>query len=245
LQFEGDKGVDSYNKAHPNDPLMPYIIYDTTDFEDNRLPWSKDITRNIKVEFINTPLDRAYANGELETLAKEDGLVSKNETNYDTIQAAVKTYYKHHCPSWTSTLSADDRVEIVVQGTSSEFYPRRNFKIKTKIKDVTVWDEEAKVKDEQGNETGEKGAFVEDDVLNIYMHKGPFEEVYNNDAIKVVEDQKYYGHEDCRLADGWYMNNYTNPTDRWTMKVDYMESSGSYNAGFASLIGNAYTKHPL
>ena len=41
------------------------------------------------------------------------------------------------------------------------------------------------------------------------------------------------------------MNNYTNPTDRWTMKVDYMESSGSYNAGFASMVGNAYTKHPL
>jgi hypothetical protein len=41
------------------------------------------------------------------------------------------------------------------------------------------------------------------------------------------------------------MNNYTNPTDRWTMKVDYMESSGSYNAGFASMVGEAYTKHPL
>ena len=41
------------------------------------------------------------------------------------------------------------------------------------------------------------------------------------------------------------MNNYTNPTDRWTMKVDYMESSGSYNAGFASMMGEAYSKHPL
>jgi hypothetical protein len=53
------------------------------------------------------------------------------------------------------------------------------------------------------------------------------------------------GYEKTRLADGWYMNNYTNPTDRWTMKVDYMESSGSYNAGFASWVGNGYTKHPL
>jgi hypothetical protein len=58
-------------------------------------------------------------------------------------------------------------------------------------------------------------------------------------------DPHYYGKESSRMADGWYMNNYTNPTDRWTMKVDYMESSGSYNAGYASLVANAYTKHPL
>ena len=245
LQFEGDNGVKAYNEAHPNDPLMPYIIYDTTDFEDNRLPWSKAITRNIKVEFVNTPLERAYANGELETLAKKDGLVAESETDYDKIKEAIRIYYKHHCPSWTSTMKADDRVEIVVQGTSSEFYPRRNFKIKTKIKDVEIWDEDAKVKDEQGNETGEKGAFVEDNVLNIYMNKGPYEEIYTADTKKVIEDPKYYGHEESRMSDGWYMNNYTNGTDRWTMKVDYMESSGSYNAGFASLIGNGYTKHPL
>jgi hypothetical protein len=41
------------------------------------------------------------------------------------------------------------------------------------------------------------------------------------------------------------MNNYTNATDRWTFKVDYMESSGSYNAGFASMVSSAYSKHPL
>jgi len=29
------------------------------------------------------------------------------------------------------------------------------------------------------------------------------------------------------------------------MKIDYMESSGSYNTGFANLVANAYSKHPM
>ena len=151
---------------------MPYIIFDTTAFKDNKLPWSKKTPRNIPIEFVNVPLDFAYTNGELEKLAREDGLISENESNKTKIQEGIKTYYKHHCPSWTSTLSEGDLVEINVQGTSSEFYPRRNFKVKTKIKDVQIWD-----KDEE-NDDGTTGAFVEDDVLNIYMHKGPYAEIY-------------------------------------------------------------------
>ena len=34
-------------------------------------------------------------------------------------------------------------------------------------------------------------------------------------------------------------------TTKFTMKIDYMESSGSYNTGFANLVHGAYTKHPL
>jgi len=41
------------------------------------------------------------------------------------------------------------------------------------------------------------------------------------------------------------MNSYTIGTTKFTMKIDYMESSGSYNMGFANLVDNAYTKHPL
>jgi hypothetical protein len=78
------------------------------------------------------------------------------------------------------------------------------------------------------------------------MHKGPYAEDYAEDQKKLAENRKeYYGYETSRLSDGWYMNNYTNGTDRWTMKVDYMESSGSYNAAFASMVKNTYTKHPL
>jgi hypothetical protein len=41
------------------------------------------------------------------------------------------------------------------------------------------------------------------------------------------------------------MNNYEVGTTKFTMKIDYMESSGSYNGGFCRLAHNAYSKHPL
>ena len=137
-------------------------------------------------------------------------------------------------------MSANDVVTIEVQGTSSEFYPRRNFKIKTKYEKENSWGD---LEDDDGNVIGQ--GWTEEDCLNIFMNKGPFEDIFTEDQKTLKEDPHYYGYEKSRMSDGWYMNNYTNPTDRWTMKVDYMESSGSYNAGFASLVGNAYTKHPL
>jgi hypothetical protein len=46
----------AYNDAHPNAPLMPYIIFDTGN-ADSKLPYSKDDTKTITVEFVNTPLE--------------------------------------------------------------------------------------------------------------------------------------------------------------------------------------------
>ena len=236
FQLDFNKILD-WNKEHPDLPLMPYIIYDTSaTTTDDKLPYAKaNGATRIKVEFVNTPLDTAYARGELVKKAVEDGLLDEHETNQETIDEAVRTYYKHHCPSWTSTMSTGDVVGIQVQGTSSEFYPRRNFKIKTKYGGECCWGDLG---------DGTQG-WTEKDCLNIFMDKGPFEKIYEEDKEKLKADEHYYGYEESRMSDGWYMNNYTNPTDRWTMKVDYMESSGSYNAGFASLVGNAYTKHPL
>ena len=48
----------------------------------------------------------------------------------------------------------------------------------------------------------------------------------------------------CR-SDWFYMDNYTVGTTKFTMKVDYMESSGSYNMGLANAVRNAYSKQPL
>lgn len=224
--------VKEYNEEHIDKPLMPYIIFDTTNKADNKLPYSKKIEdMAIRVDFVNTPLDNAYAQGQLVELAVQDGLLTKGETDQGKIKEAVALYYKHHCPSWTSTLSTSDTVDISLQGTSSQFYPRRNFKVKAKIKE-TVFD-------------ADTGKTEENKYLNIFMNKGPYEETYKNDQNKRKEDSSYRGDEECRLSDGWYFNNYTNATDRWTLKVDYMESSGSYNAGFASMVGQAYTKHPL
>ena len=40
------------------------------------------------------------------------------------------------------------------------------------------------------------------------------------------------------------MDNDTVGTTKFTLKIDYMESSGTYNMGFANLVKNAYTNHP-
>lgn len=254
-----------YNIAHPNDPLMPYIIFDTTltyPKEQQKLSYSKAVKRNIGVEFVNVPLELAYTSGELENLAKEDGLW-KDGDSQDKKAAAVKKYYQHHCPSWKATTG----VNMAVQGTSSEFYPRRNYKLKTK----TGYDSDGK------------------DRVHIFLNRGPFAADYEADQLGLSQDkfilsntgfdanETYYSDENgtTQVAVGsaeypykyntyyvknplwiefgkektrqsyWYMNNYTTGTTKFTMKIDYMESSGSYNMGFANLIKNGYSKHPL
>lgn len=259
-----------YNNEHPDAPLMPYIIFDTTKLEDseNKLPYSKKVKLNVGVEFVNTPLEMYYNKGKLEELAKADRLFGDNATAAEK-QKAVETYYKYHCPSFIS-----DSASMSVQGTSSEFYPRRNYKVKTKNKDAV---------------DGEKR-------VNIFLNRGPFREQYNADMlgstqkpyilsttlgplvdsatgqlkIKYYEDEKgekevvfsetnpykpntFYientnyvkrGKEKTRQK-YWYFNNYTCGTHKFTMKIDYMESSGTYNMGFANMVKNAYSKHPL
>ncbi len=222
---EEAKGIVPWNEAHPGTQTMPYIIFDTTNngvetkgalSTNNRLPNSKKASYATSVTFVNNQLDYAYATGELEQWAIADKLCSANDTA-DVKAAAVKTYYKHHCPSWTG-----DNCELVVQGTSSEFYPRRNYKIKTK----TEYD------------------IDEEERIHIFLNKGPFAEDYKKDQEELANGTIKLGDESTRQK-YWYMNNYTNGTHKWTMKVDFMESSGSYNAGFASMVGNAYTQHPL
>ena len=254
----------NYNINHPNAPLMPYIIFDTTQTypkDRQKLSYSKAVKLNIGVEFVNTQLDLAYTSGELEDLAKQDGLW-KDGDNQEKKAAAVKKYYQYHCPSWKSTAG----VNMAVQGTSSEFYPRRNYKLKTK----TSYDEDG------------------EDRVHIFLNRGPFAADYEADQLGLTEDkyilsndaynasQTYYADENGETVvtfdennpyryntyyvknpawvqlgkektrqKYWYMNNYTTGTTKFTMKIDYMESSGSYNMGFANLVKNGYSKHPL
>jgi hypothetical protein len=234
--------VEAYNAKNPSKPTMPYIIYHTGDL-DSKLSYSKDNVKEIKVEFVNAPLEYAYSSGRLATLVEEADLVTDGD-----VEKAVRDYYKHHCPSWISSIRDTDRVTFEVQGTSSQFYPRRNYKIKTKTEGKYCWKDNADL-DPKDQDLEAGGAWTEEECLNIFMHKGPFAKIYNDEKKKINASEEgrkeLYGYEESRMHDGWYMNNYTNGTDRWTMKVDFMESSGSYNAGFASLMGNAYTKHPL
>ena len=207
-QFSYNKMIE-YNKNHPDGYIMPYIIF-TTDDTDNstqgKLPWRKDTPVSAGVEFVNTGLDRAYENGELATAAKE--------ANVD-----VKDYYLHHCPSWIS-----DNSTLSVQGTSSEFYPRRNYKAKTKVNTPKL--------DENGSTTlDEFGDVVTESTYTMKCHKGPFKEDYD---AKKSKAQKFF-----------YYDNDTVGTNKFTLKVDYMESSGTYNMGLANLVNTAYSHHPL
>jgi hypothetical protein len=73
------------------------------------LPYKKDNVRNLNVTFVNPSLDRAYELGEIDDHS-----------------------YLCGAPSFTAT-----SVEFDVQGTSSQGYPRRNYK--GKFKKGTTW----------------------------------------------------------------------------------------------------------
>lgn len=190
--------------AHLDSQLMPYVIWDTGSSA-NKLPFSKADKKSVGMTFVNTALDRAYQNGELEDLANAMSDVQKAAAAKEGL-TLVQYYYKHHCPSFTSI---ERKVSLGVQGTSSEFYPRRNYKAKTKGTDAA----------------GE-------DCIYMYMNRGPFAELFITNPEK------------CQL-DFFYYNNYTVGTTKFTMKIDFMESSGTYNMGLANLVDSAYTKHPL
>lgn len=98
-----------YNLDNPSNPTMPVAIIQMIDDDNNgeRLPYVKDTKRKCNIEFINYSLDYAYENKEI--------------TNIKYISG---------CPSFYAT-----NVEGDVQGTSSQGYPRRNFKFKFKKAD--------------------------------------------------------------------------------------------------------------
>lgn len=99
----------SYNEDNPSNATIPYIIFKTT--SSNYLPYNKaneDVMCDIK--FVNPALDHALALGQID-----------------------EEYYKKHAPSFQAT-----DVTLNVQGTSSQKYPRKNFK--GKFKNATSWE---------------------------------------------------------------------------------------------------------
>lgn len=215
-QIDPAAAMNYTSDAYANDPneyLMPYVVFETN--TGDALPFSKAQSKTIAFTFVNTPLERAYATGELEELAEAMAPAQKEAAAAEGL-TNVQYYYKHHCPSFTSVYGNDNNakfnVKLSVQGTSSEFYPRRNYKAKTKGTRTVGTEEES--------------------VINMIMNRGPFLEMYNEDP------------ESTRL-DFFYMNNYVVGTTKFTMKIDYMESSGTYNMGLGNLVNNAYSRHPL
>jgi len=176
-----------YNAEHPDAPTMPYAVIDMTKLSeaDRELPHFKGGNKNVTIEFVNPTADY------LLSLGPEKGGISEYE-------------YYTHCPSFTA-----DNVDLNVQGTSSQIYPRRNFKTKFKsAKKTWVYT--------QGSLAGKPIA----------------------DGATLETGEK--------ISKKWHMDSETLGTNKFTWKIDYMESSGSYNTGFANLMGNGiYDKHPL
>lgn len=173
----------AYNEAHPDTPTMPYAIWKIKDSGRNeKLPYFKGDECKVDITFVNPSLDIALENGDID-----------------------EWYYYTHSPSFIAT-----DVDINVQGTSSQGYPRRNYKLK--YKKATSW------VFTKGSLAGESVAA--DHEIDGKTLKGKFH-----------MDNEYVG------------------VNKFTWKIDYMESSGTYNTGFANLMGNLqyplYTKHPL
>ena len=178
---------------------MPYAVIEIIDNEtgmtnpngtantitDDLLPWKKGNNRYCKITFVNPALDAAY--------------------NADEIDDA---YYESHSPSYVC-IGAD----INVQGTSSQGYPRRNYK--TKMKSA--------------------------------VNKEDAKEVAHDDWGWFYTNEKFIEAKGGKASfKKWKQDNPTYGTNKFTWKIDYMESSGSYNTGFANLVGNnIYTDHPL
>lgn len=103
--------------------------------------------------------------------------------------------------------------ELDVQGTSSQGYPRRNFKLKTKQYDATkdfffeVWD----------------GIEENKDIWVSYAENA-------TDADKLKKLKK------------WNLGHGT-PETTFCLKADYMESSGSHNTGMANLVADIQSKY--
>lgn len=100
----------TYNSKYPDNQTIPYAVVEIAgDTTDERLPYVKDGKRNLNVTFVNPALDYAYSKGLI-----------------------TDAQYLEGAPSFKATVASFD-----VQGTSSQGYPRRNFK--GKFKDAETW----------------------------------------------------------------------------------------------------------
>ena len=194
-----------YNANNPDNLTMPYATWKiVTTGRQEKLPYYKGDKCVVNVKFVNPCLDAAL----------EKGLIDE-------------WFYYTHSPSFEAV-----GVEIDVQGTSSQGYPRRNYK--TKYKSATPSEEKP----------NNKWAYT----------KGSLAGQLLTDKHTVLQTMDRNGNlldtpVERSLAKKFHMDNEELSTNKFTWKIDYMESSGSYNTGFANLMGNLqhplYSKHPL
>ena len=206
-----------YNENNPNSLTMPYATWEIADNSDNEiLPYFKGNNRKCNITFTNPSADKLLDDGEI--------------TAWD---------YYTHTPSYMAT-----GVDINVQGTSSQEYPRRNYKTKFKEdkvdKSKTLWQ------------------FTHGPLEGQSIYKDHY---FNADGTWVGKSVEKQGDDEPsdvykarmkqykKLGKKFHVDAESVSTSKFTWKIDYMESSGTYNTGFANLMGNLqaplYNKHPL
>jgi hypothetical protein len=129
----------TYNDKHPNELLYPYAVLECVDKTEDKLPFIKGGKKYLNVTFVNPSLDKAYKNNEI--------------SGEDYLCGAPSFYAKN--------------VQFDVQGTSSQGYPRRNYKGKFKKETNNSW-----VYTEgplAGKEIGESNTYNGHNFKNYYM----------------------------------------------------------------------------
>lgn len=197
-----------YNRDHPEAPSMPYATWKIVSptGREEKLPYYKGDACKVDIEFVDAPLDRALDAGDI-----------------------TAWYYYTHSPSFAAT-----SVDIDVQGTSSQGYPRRNYK--TKYKKAKTWT----------FTYGPLAGYTVNSDYYFYKETGALV----MDGEEPLTDKTQYNSATMhKLTKKFHMDNEFLGTNKFTWKIDYMESSGSYNTGFANLMGNKnqplYSKHPI
>ena len=205
-----------YNETHPEDLTMPYATWKIVDGDNEMLPFKKGNKRAAEIEFVNPT-----ANRELQRWLDEEVDAQNKRLGYTPF------YYYTHSPSFFTT-----KADIDVQGTSSQKYPRRNYKTKLKNKKTPeIW-------------VYTFGPLKDMPVIaDYYFSKSTG--VYLPGVTKSDYDPATMDY----LCSNFHMDATDWGVTTFTWKIDYMESSESYNTGFANLMGNLshrlYTKHPL
>lgn len=189
--------LEQYNKNHPDATTIPYMIIES---KDHKLPYVKGGKKVVNITFKNPALDYAYEQGLIDGKAYLNGAPSFEYTQ-DFESTSVKG-------------------SLNVQGTSSQGYPRRNFKWSAKQADAKWKYTNGPLKDQPIYEYDEQAS----------AEKG--KDVYKGAEYEGQTYTKY--RLDSEIGETTFC-----------FKADYMESSGSYNTGFASFVKTTYDKHPL
>lgn len=190
--------METYNANNPDETLMPYMVLESLT-DDDLLPYVKGGKKPVNIRFINPALDYAYAN-----------------------KLITDSQYLEGAPSFEFTCLSDDVESFDVQGTSSQSYPRRNFKWKAKQKKAD-WKY-------LGGPLKGYPIYKYDKLAS--ENKG--KDVYVGTVLPSTGKEYKKYHLDSPIGETTFC-----------LKADYMESSGTHNTGYASFVSTLYAKHPL